>query len=52
MPHLKEETINAKFLGLQIDCHLHWKNRIDQIGSVSLIFNTDPNQFNSCIFSL
>jgi hypothetical protein len=26
-----EETINTKFLGLQIDNHLTWKNRIDQM---------------------
>jgi hypothetical protein len=24
-----EESINTKFLGLQIDNHLHWKNHID-----------------------
>lgn len=27
-----EETINAKFHGLQIDYKLHQKNHIDQIG--------------------
>lgn len=47
-----EETINAKFHGLQIDCHLHWKNRVDQIGSVSHIFSTDPYQFIWHIFAL
>jgi hypothetical protein len=26
-----EETINTKFLGLQIDNHLTWKNHIDQM---------------------
>jgi len=26
-----EEVINLKFLGIQIDNHLNWKNRIDQI---------------------
>jgi hypothetical protein len=25
-----EETINTKFLGLQVDSHLTWKNHIDQ----------------------
>ena len=26
-----EEAVNLKFLGIQIDSHLNWKNRIDQI---------------------
>jgi hypothetical protein len=26
-----EETINTKFLGLQVDNHLTWKNNIDQM---------------------
>jgi hypothetical protein len=26
-----EETINTKFLGLQVDNHLTWKNHIDQM---------------------
>jgi hypothetical protein len=26
-----EKTVNAKFLGLQIDCHVNWKNHIDQL---------------------
>jgi hypothetical protein len=26
-----EETINTKFLGLQIDNHLTWKNHFDQM---------------------
>jgi len=47
-----EETINAKFLGLQIDCHLLWKNCIDKIGLVSHIFSTNPDQFISHIFAL
>ena len=25
------EMVNAKFLGLQIDNHLNWKNRIEQM---------------------
>jgi len=47
-----EEIINAKFNGLQIDCHLHWNSHIDQIGSVSHIFSTYPNKFISHIFAL
>ena len=27
----KEETVNTKFLGLQIDTYLNWKNHIEQI---------------------
>jgi len=26
-----EERVNGKFLGLQIDNHLNWKNHIDQM---------------------
>ena len=26
-----EETVNLKFLGIQIDNHLNWRNHIDQI---------------------
>jgi hypothetical protein len=26
-----EETVNTKFLGLQLDNHLNWKNHIDQM---------------------
>jgi hypothetical protein len=26
-----EESVNTKFLGLQIDNHLNWKNHIDQL---------------------
>jgi hypothetical protein len=47
-----EETINTKFLGLQIDKHLNWKNRIGQIRSVFHISSTESNQFISHIFGL
>jgi hypothetical protein len=26
-----EESVDAKFLGLQIDNHLNWENHIDQL---------------------
>ena len=26
-----EETVNTKFLGLQIDNHINWKNHTEQI---------------------
>jgi len=26
-----EKAVNLKFLGIQIDSHLNWKNHIDQI---------------------
>jgi hypothetical protein len=26
-----EEAVNTKFLGLQIDSHLNWKNHVDQL---------------------
>jgi hypothetical protein len=27
----REDAVNTKFLGLQIDNHLNWKNPIDQL---------------------
>ena len=60
----REETINTKFLGLQIDNHLNSKNHTEQlipklsrpcyaIGSmVSSVTLTFPNQFTMHTFSL
>jgi len=31
-----EETVNTKFLGLQIDNHIKWKNYIDMIPELTL----------------
>jgi hypothetical protein len=31
MPQYEEETVNTKFLGLQIDNYLNWKPHIDQL---------------------
>jgi hypothetical protein len=59
-----EEAVNTKFLGLQIDNHLSWKNHIDQlvsklcgacyaVRSTLHISNTDTlNQFILLTFTL
>jgi hypothetical protein len=51
-----EETVNTKFLGLQIDTHLNWKNHIEQIipklrgacyAMMSVVYVSNINTFKS-----
>jgi len=56
-----EEAVNRKFLGLQIDNHLNWKNHIEQMfpwlsaacyAIMSMVTLTLSNQFTVYTFFL